>query len=102
MRCVAYGGASIDLLRISYNCYIKQYCTIVAKKLAGNASALGNTLFQWISSNITPNINHTNNNKHVPQDPFTVIKERIMWDVVYTTDTYWYEVYKYVQNNMNQ
>lgn len=97
MRCAIYGGASVDLLRISYNCYIKQYCTLVARKLAGNASALGNTLFQWISANMHAGSRETNT-----QDPFAVIKEKIMWDVVFTTDTYWYKIYAYVQDAIDR
>lgn len=46
---ILYGVMSADLLRISYNCYIKNYCAIALKKLGsdGNPAKIGAAVFQW-------------------------------------------------------
>ena len=46
---IIYGIMSADLLRISYNCYIKNYCAIALKKLGsdGNPAKIGAAVFQW-------------------------------------------------------
>lgn len=44
-----YGTLSADALRMSYNCYIKNYCAIAMKKLGsdGNPAKIGAAVFQW-------------------------------------------------------
>ena len=46
---ILYGIMSVDLLRISYNCYIKNYCAIALKQLGsdGNPAKIGAAVFQW-------------------------------------------------------
>ena len=46
---VIYGVLSADCLRMSYNCYIKNYCAIAMKKLGsdGNPAKIGAAVFKW-------------------------------------------------------
>jgi hypothetical protein len=46
---VFYGMVAADSLRISYNCYIKNYCAIALKNLGGdgNPAKIGAAVFQW-------------------------------------------------------
>lgn len=48
-RTIAYGVISADLLRVSYNCYIKNYCALALKRLGsdGNPVKIGAAVFQW-------------------------------------------------------
>lgn len=41
---------SADLLRISYNCYIKNYCSIYINSLGGNVSKVADTIFKFAKS----------------------------------------------------
>lgn len=49
VRAMGYGIISADLLRISYNCYIKNYCALALKRLGsdGNPVKIGAAVFQW-------------------------------------------------------
>jgi hypothetical protein len=49
LRAMAYGVISADLLRVSYNCYIKNYCALALKRLGsdGNPAKIGAAVFQW-------------------------------------------------------
>lgn len=46
---VFYGIIAADSLRVSYNCYIKNYCAIALKNLGGdgNPAKIGAAVFQW-------------------------------------------------------
>lgn len=46
---VLYGIIAADSLRVSYNCYIKNYCAIALKNLGadGNPAKIGAAVFQW-------------------------------------------------------
>jgi hypothetical protein len=56
---IIYGIMSADFLRISYNCYIKNYCAIALKKLGsdGNPAKIGAAVFQWYRTNLEITIN---------------------------------------------
>ena len=50
LKGAIYGLMAYDLVRVSYNCYIKKYCSITANKLGGDFSKLGSTIFQVAQS----------------------------------------------------
>jgi hypothetical protein len=56
---IIYGIMSADFLRISYNCYIKNYCAIALKKLGsdGNPAKIGAAVFQWYRTNLKTILN---------------------------------------------
>jgi len=66
--------ASADLLRVSYNCYTKNYCSIFIRKYFGNVAKLGDTLFQMAKSVV---------GLTEPEDsPLIKLKEGIILDIL--------------------
>jgi len=66
--------ASADLLRVSYNCYSKNYCSIFIRKYFGNVAKLGETLFQMAKSAV---------GLTEPEDsPLSKLKEGIILDIL--------------------
>jgi len=90
VEATIFGALCADSLRLSYNCYIKNYCCISLKRMGENADALkvGTAFFQWAKTAIGVE-NKTN--------PFTQLKEEILIETV-TTGCIIANIYRQVQN----
>ena len=68
-----YGIAASDLLRVSYNCYIKNYVCLAMSKLGGTTERATETFFAWMSSStgLAPS-----------KDPFTIIQNDMSWEIL--------------------
>lgn len=65
---------SADLLRISYNCYINNYCAIFIRKYFGSISRVGESIFQMAKAAVglaAPS-----------EDPLAKIKHEVLWEVL--------------------
>eukprot|EP01038_Epipyxis_sp_PR26KG_P011315 gene11315-15177_t len=52
MPCIIYGVLALDFLRISYNCYHKNYCQIALHRLVSDTTKLTQTIFKAAQSMI--------------------------------------------------
>lgn len=68
-----YGITAADLIRISYNCYIKNYVCLAMSKLGGTTSGATESFFAWMSSatGLTP-----------AKDPFNIIQNEISYEIL--------------------
>lgn len=73
---VIYGVLALDCLRISYNCYIKNYVSRAMRRLGadGDPAKIGATFMQWASAAIGISKG---------DDPFKKVQREVMWDIVY-------------------
>mmetsp|Transcript_15362 Transcript_15362/g.14732 ORF Transcript_15362/g.14732 Transcript_15362/m.14732 type:complete len:205 (-) Transcript_15362:92-706(-) len=71
-----YGFISVDLLRVSHNCYLKNYCCIALKRLGadGDPKKLGAAFFQWAQSAV--GVKNS-------EDPFAKLSEKIIYEVIF-------------------
>ena len=76
LRGLIFGAGAVDMFRISFNCYIKAYCSHAARKIGGNTLKLGETILSWVQSAIGLNSSKVN-------DVFSRIQKEVMWDVVF-------------------
>jgi hypothetical protein len=65
---------SADLLRVSYNCYIKNYCAIFIRKYFGSISRVGESIFQMAKAAVGL--------ADPSEDPLAKIKHEVMWEVL--------------------
>jgi hypothetical protein len=74
-----YGVLCVDSLRVSYNCYSKNYCAIALRRVYNNGDALkiADAAIQWAQVAIGI--------KDSEEDHFEKLKKQILWSVV-TTD----------------
>lgn len=61
-----------DLVRISYNSYLKNYCSLAANKLGGDFTKLSTTVLQAASSALGLG----------GEDPFAKLKKEVMYDIL--------------------
>lgn len=68
-----YAATAHDLLRVSYNCYIKRYCSRAVKRLGGNLlEAAGNVFMNAVSSALFGK-----------PDLMSRLQEEVIWDVLF-------------------
>ena len=77
---MVYGLLATDCARMSWNCYIKTYVTLALTKLGadGDLTKIGATVMQWASASLGLG------GKNKAENPFTILQQRVMWDVVMT------------------
>ena len=75
---MVYGLLATDCARMSWNCYIKNYVALALTKLGadGDLGKIGATIMQWASASF--------GGKNKAENPFTVLQQHVMWDVVMT------------------
>eukprot|EP01041_Mallomonas_annulata_P007962 gene7962-16298_t len=73
---IVYAVLSVDLFRMSYNCYIKRYCELVGKSLFGDVKKAGTTLLSWTQSSLGI--------KDESENPIHRIREGVVWEAVLT------------------
>jgi hypothetical protein len=75
IRATLYGIVALDALRVSFNCYIKSYCHIIAEKYSGDWKKLGNTILKAAQSALGLGGKNAN-------DPLVRMQKDVMWDVL--------------------
>lgn len=73
---VLYGVLSVDLLRVSYNCYLKNYLTLAMNKLGldGNIKNACDTFFQMIQSAVGVTSSQ--------EDPLHILKNEVSYELL--------------------
>lgn len=66
---------SLDLFRMSYNCYIKTYCPLAGKVLVGDIKRFSNTLLNSVQSAVGL--------KNGKEDPIRILNEEIVWEAIF-------------------
>jgi len=75
---IFYGLIVVDSSRVSYNCYIKKYCSLASKRFLNDSNAMGETLMSWTQKAL--GIFGVGNPKE--KDPLEKLKREVMWDVL--------------------
>jgi hypothetical protein len=67
-----YGLCFSDLLRISYHCYDKKYCSLYLESIGGSAANLADSIFKFAKSamGITPST----------EDPLVRFQSEVLWE----------------------
>ena len=73
-QALLLGVISIDLFRISYNCYDKRYCSLYVNMIGSDISKVGDTIYKFVKSAI----GITDNS----QDPLIKLYTEIQWSLV--------------------
>jgi hypothetical protein len=76
-KLVIFGVLSVDLLRISYNCYMKNYVSLALKKIGGDPAKVAKSIFKFAQNVIGINASNSDD------DPFFKLKNDVMIDVVF-------------------
>jgi hypothetical protein len=74
IRTIGYGVLAADSFRVSYNCYIKNYCHIIAEKYSGDWKKLGKTIWNAAQSALGLADNS--------RDPLVRMQKDVMWEVL--------------------
>ena len=60
-----------DLLRVSYNCYDRKYCSLYLNMIGGTASRAADTIFKFVTTMVGLT--------EPEQDPFIGLRKEIVW-----------------------
>jgi hypothetical protein len=69
-----FGLFAADLLRVSYNCYLTNYCSIAISKYCGSIAALSGTIFTSLKTAVGL--------ANPADDPLIRLKHDILWEVL--------------------
>jgi hypothetical protein len=74
LHTIFYFVLSADSLRISYNCYVKNYYSIASKKFSEDTGNIANTIISFAQKAVGALVN---------DDPLKKLKEEVDWQIIF-------------------